>query len=514
MADNPVPEKLMNSVLAKIYDIIVNGDGATTPKSEDNFFSWCTPGIPFDESNFDFLAQGLTGVIKPESLVTKDAEGRETTRTLTDDERNELLAQNTIQLYMQAESFSRFVDIIPDASGINDSLTRMNIKSDEGTLSDVYDFVLRFSQVANTELTEQEKETIEKYRQTLQKEVEKDDVVNPGLKVKVIEDSPLVKAYNEKRSAWEDAALVYNNARINSLTASMPRDVHDFAMNAPIYRSKVNAAMSDWVNNGFKNEYEGIAARIEQMTARDLTLLKAQYKDALEKARLTGIVSGGDFYFTSVAPANFAKAKGWTRFTFTNNDYNYYSSQSSVSGSGGGGISVGIFNFGGSGGGSRTTMNTQVDTSRFELSFEIAQVQIQRSNWFKEHFLTSHSWRFDPVNPESKGDFLSDGARPPARESMLAAYPTAMIFVRNLKLVFANTEAVVNSIKSSGKASSAFSIGPFFAGGSAKKGGTETHREFRGDSQGIYIDGLQCIGFKCHLLAKSPNPDPGITNWV
>lgn len=514
MAENPVPEKLMNSVLAKIYDIIVNGDGTTVPKSEDNFFSWCSPGIPYDESNFDFLAQGLTGVIKPESLTVKDAEGKETTRTLTDAERNELLAQNTSQLYMQAESFARFVDIIPDASGINDSLTKMNIKSDEGTLSDVYDFVLRFSQVANTELTEQEKATIEKYRQTLHTEVEKDDVVNPGQKVKVIEASALVKAYNEKRAAWEDAALVYNNARISALTASTPHDVHDFAVNGPIYRSKVNAALSDWINNGFKNEYEGIAARIDQMTSRDLTLLKAQYKDALAKAKLTGIVSGGDFYFTSVAPANFAKAKGWTRFTFTNNDYNYYSNQSTVSGSGSGGLSVGFFSIGGSGGGSKTTLDTGADTSHFELSFEIAQVQIQRSNWFKEHFLTSNTWRFDPGNPESKGDFLSDGVRPPSADSMLPAYPTAMIFVRNLKLVLANTQSVVSKVQSSGQGGGLLSIGPFFAGGSAKKGHTEYKREFKGDSQGIYVDGLQCIGFKCHLLPKSPNPDPGITNWV
>ncbi len=63
------------------------------------------------------------------------------------------------------------------------------------TLSDVYDFVLRFSQVANTELTPEEKAKIEKFRQLLQVEREKEDVLNPGTKVKVVEESPLVKAY-------------------------------------------------------------------------------------------------------------------------------------------------------------------------------------------------------------------------------------------------------------------------------------------------------------------------------
>ncbi|WP_159476870.1 hypothetical protein [Dyadobacter sp. 3J3] len=309
MPENPMPENLMNSVLAKLYDVIANGDGVTVPKSEDNFFTWCSPGIPFDENEFDFLQQGLTGVIKPESLTTKDAAGVETKRELTDVERAELLAQNTSQMYMQAESFARFVDFIPDASGMNDALARMNIKNDEGTLSDVYDFVLRFSQVANTELSADDKAKIEKYRQLLQVEREKEDLIT-GEKIKVMEESPLVKLYAEKRAAWEEASLVYNNSRINALTASTPRDVHDFAINASIYRSRVNFAMSDWINNGYKNEFEGIAARIDQMSSRDLTIIKAIYKDALAKARLTGIVGGGDFYYTSLAPAGFIKSKG------------------------------------------------------------------------------------------------------------------------------------------------------------------------------------------------------------
>ncbi|SEI37742.1 hypothetical protein SAMN04487995_0175 [Dyadobacter koreensis] len=513
MADNPMPDNLMNSVLAKLYDIIANGDGVTVPKSEDIFFTWCSPGIPFDENEFDFLRQGLTGVIKPESLITKDAAGNETRRELTDVERAELLASNTTQMYMQAESFARFVDFVPDASGINDALTRMNIKNDEGTLSDIYEFVLRFSQVANTELTPDEKAKIEKYRQLLQVEREKEDILT-GEKIKVMEESPLVKAYAEKRAAWEEASLIYNNSRINALTASTPRDVHDFAINANIYRSRVNFALNDWINNGFKNEFEGIAARIDQMSSRDLTIIKALYKDAMAKAKLTGIASGGDFYYTSLAPAGFVKSRGWTRFTFTNNDYSYYSNKTTTTASGMGGLSLGLFNIGGSGGGTKTKVNTQADMSNFELSFEIAQVSIQRSNWFKLNFLTSNTWRFDPANPESKGDFLSDGKRPPSIESLMPAFATSMIFIRGLNLKFRNSLSVGQTLESAANAGGALSFGPFFMGGNAKKTTSEAKRQFHSDSQGISVDGLQCIGFKCHLMPLSPNPNLSITNWV
>ena len=37
-------------------------------QSEDNFFSWATPGIPVEASDFDFLSQGLTGVVKKEDV--------------------------------------------------------------------------------------------------------------------------------------------------------------------------------------------------------------------------------------------------------------------------------------------------------------------------------------------------------------------------------------------------------------------------------------------------------------
>jgi len=509
---NPMPNELMNTVVAKMYDIIVNGDGTTVPKSEDNFFSWASPGIPFDEADFEFLTQGLTGVIDPKSLLVKNPDGTESTRQLTDAERNELLGQDTSRLYSAAESFARIVDFVPDASGINDQMNRINIKADEGTLSDIYDFVLRFSQVANTELTEDDKAKIEKYRQLLQVEREKEDLVT-GEKVKVLEPSPLVKAYNEKMQAWFDAALLYNNSRINALTASTPQSVHDFAINAPIYRSKVNFALNDWINNGYKNEFEGIAARIDQMSSRDLTILKAQYKDALERAKITGIMSGSDFYFSALAPANFYRSTGWTRFSFTNNDYSHYSNQTSSSWGGSAGFSVGFFSFGGTAGGSKSALNVQADSSRFAFSFEICQVPIIRP-WFKSHFLNSKSWRFDANNPESKGDFLSDGSRPPAAGSMLPAYPTSMIFVRGLTLDFANSKSVYDSVQSSIGGGGAVGIGPFVIGGSYKKNNDEKKFSSHYDSQGIHVDGMQCIGFKCHMLQKAPNPNPDIKSWV
>src|SRR5215211_5823906 len=61
------PSVMANSIMGKLYNILTNGDD-TVPKSEDNFFSWATPGMPIEAADFEFLSQGLTGVVKKEKL--------------------------------------------------------------------------------------------------------------------------------------------------------------------------------------------------------------------------------------------------------------------------------------------------------------------------------------------------------------------------------------------------------------------------------------------------------------
>ncbi len=509
-ANNVLPEVLMNNMLGKVYDIINNGDGKVVPKSEDNFFAWSTPGIPFEVKDFDFLSQGLTGVYKPK--MVRNADGSRSTEQLTPEQREDEMAKDTSAMYQQAEQLARFVDLIPDASGIDNAQTRMNVKNDEGTLSDVYEEVLRFSQVANTELSAADKAKIERFRQLLQVEREKEDLIT-GDMVKVMEPSPLVQAYSTKMQAYEEAALEYNNARIDALTASTSRAVHNWAINANILRNKVKFAMNDWIANGYKVEFEAIAARIDQMSARDLSLLKAQYKDALDKATLTGLASGSNFYFTSLAPSNFAKSKGWTRFSFTNKDNSYYSKQTSKSGGGSAGVNFGFFSVGASASASKKTFNAKADFSSFELTFEISQVPIIRP-WFKANFLSAKTWRFAQGNEGFKSKFLSDGKKPPHVDSMMPAYPTSMIFIRNLKLSFANANSVFSTVESKAGGGGSVGWGPFRVGGNYSSGSSERSLDSHSDTQGIYVPGMQCIGFKCHLLPKSPNPDKAINSWV
>lgn len=154
-----------------------------------------------------------------------------------------------------------------------------------------------------------------------------------------------------------------------------------------------------------------------------------------------------------------------------------------------------------------------MDLTSFELSFEMCQVNIL-TPWFKQNFLTSKTWRFSQGDEGFKTKFLSDGKKPPHRDSMLPAIPKSMIMVRNLSLKFNNSNTVVNEINKKTSGGGAIGFGPFFIGGNYGTSTGEKSRDYHHDSQGIYVNGMQCIGFKCFMIPKAPNPDPAISNWV
>ncbi|AFM15021.1 hypothetical protein Mycch_0195 [Mycolicibacterium chubuense NBB4] len=536
------PSVLANAIMGKLYNVLTNGD-ATVPPSEDNFFSWNTPGTPIEVSDLEFLSQGLTGIVKksaaealagataaapaPASAPPAGASAAPPpAAALTDDQLKTLMAQDTMRMYSQAESLARLLDFVPDVGKMNnDQFMRMSVKTDEGTLSDVYDFTLRMSQVMKTDLPDDVKANIERFRGLLQKSVTKKDIIT-GEEATTTEPSDLVNAYMAKMAAYDDAALQYNARRIDALTASDSRAVHDFAMNAQIYRDKVNAAMADWVSNGYKEDYEKIQAYIEQVSRRDMSLLKQEIVEDFDKARLTSPISGSDFFYTSLVPGSFPTSSGWTRFGFSGGDYEVHQNSSTNSSSwnatAGGGF-LGIF--GGSGDASSSQSlyesHSQVDTSQTSLSFEIAQIPIVRA-WFRPAFLTSTAWRFDQNNVNVKNDRLSDGGAPP--QGMMPAYPVTAIFVRKLALSLGQSTALqdaMNSQQASAQSGRGYaSFGPFFLGGNAShktaSGVTSSSYGYKYENNTMYVDGMQLIGFKCHIMPKSPDPDPAIpaAAWI
>jgi hypothetical protein len=539
------PAALSNAIMGKLYNVLTNGDD-TVPKSTDNFFSWLTPGMPFREDDFDFLTQGLTGIVKRsdvEQLVvpgtpagaapTDGAAGSSGAggqpgagQVLTPELINTLRAQDAGRMMMQAEQLSRLCDFIPDVTTINNKqCSQFSVANNEGSLSDRYELILRMSQVMQSELPDDVKQKIAKFRGLLQTTTKKKDLITDQGKEVTTGPSPLVLAYNDRMTNYLNKALEYNQYRIDALGGNDPKAVQFWALNANLLRAKVRAAMDDWINNGYKDDYEAIAAYIDQVQARDMAMLKAEYKDDFEKARLTGLSSGSDFYYTALVPGDFLQSDGWSDFSFKSSDFHSHSnSQFDASGWSASGSSgfFGIGAHGNASGNSQTnSYNGTFNLDTFKMSFQICQTMIVRP-WFKTAFLMSKAWRFDETNPDVKGDkgMVCDGGKPP--KGLIQAYPTAAYWVRELCLEFGENSEFSNwysQQKSSSQSGSLLvGLGQFALGGSAnhwsKNGYTNQDSGGENKDGAIRVKGPQLIGFKCHIPAECPDPDPGIKSWV
>lgn len=529
------PSVLANSIMGKLYDILTNGD-STVPPSADNFFSWATPGIPLGANDLQFLTQGFTGVVTPaavQTLLAAKGTGQPSSGTgspaaapaLSEADLEKLRAQDTTGLYQQSEFFARLVDFVPEVTQINNNhFAALTVMNNEGGLSEVYETVLKHSQVAHTDLSDDEKNKLQHLRSLLTATTEKTDLIT-GEKKQVTGPSPLVQAYNDKMAAYDAAALEYNSHRIDALAADNAKAVSYWAINANLLRDKVRAAMNDWIASGYKNDYEEIAAYIAQVEGRDLVLLKQQYIDELERAKLTGLASGSDYYYTALTPAHFAESSaGWTNFSFSSGDFaRYASSQFNASGwkaSAAGGY-LGIF--GGSGGGSGSSSSKEWQSSfnsdHCSMSFSIAQIPIVRP-WFRSSFLTSPIWRFAVGDILVKGWQLSDGSKPP--KGVMPAYPTSAIFIRDLTLNFGSesgfSDWMTEQSQSAANAGGALTLGPFFLGGSYSRsqdrGKSQGQSQYKYDENGMSVPGMQLVGFKCHINPTSPNPSPNVKEWV
>lgn len=530
------PSVLANAIMGKLYDVLTNGD-ATVPKSSDNFFSWCTPGIPVDDEDFRFLSQGLTGVVTPQAASNLaavsaaaggTAGGASTTPAkaqLTPDQLNQLRAQDVNAVYQQAEMLARIVDFVPDVTQINNAqFAQFSVENNEGTLSDRYKLILQMSQVMAQQLDQATQDKIAKFRGLLQTTTQKTDLVT-GAVTNVVGPSPLVQAYNQKMAAYDSAALQYNMARINALAANDSAAVQNWAINASILRNQVVAAMDDWITNGYKDDYEEIAAYISQVMQRDMSMLKQQYQQDLQNATLTGISSGSDFLYTALAPGDFVQSAGWSTFWFNIGDYSNYSN-SSYNNSGwqaqAGASFLGLFGGGGSASASqsRVQCNSGFSSSNFSLRFSICQIPIVRP-WYKDAYLLSKCWRFDQSNPDYKNLLVSDGGSPP--KGYLPAYPTSVVFIKDLYLSLDKNSGAGSFIQqqqsSSAGGGGVVNLGPFCLGGSAShysnSGYSQRNVNYQWDDQGLSVPGMQIAGFKCHVVAtKCPAPDPSITSWV
>jgi len=468
-------DELLVALLNKLNSIL-NGNDETVPKSSDNYIAWCKPGIPFQPEDLQFAVKGING---------KDG-------------------NETRDLVRNAAEFSRVVNAIPSSNLITNGIYEQN----GSILWDVYKNVLNYSEVAFANLTKDQEEKIKKFRNLFTVTKTVTDIITDEKK-EVSEDGPIVKAYKEKMADFNNAALEYNNKRLSALNSDDKLSVQDFTLNASTYRSKVKAALNEWVTNGYKEDVEKMSAFIKQVSEKSLTLLKADLQDKLDKGKMTDPNSGGDFYLSSIYPGNFVNNNnGWTKFTFETANKNTYSKQDHSSTSVDVGLQWGLWSVGASGGGSSDKSLGKMSSNEFSMEFLLTQVPIGRP-WMSPEFLMNDAWRWK----ESMGmKPLSDGNNPP--NGQMIAYPTTAVFIKDIKIKSSNMDSQSKSIDVAVKGGGSVGWGPFKIGGTHSQSHGSKTTNYSVNKNELKVEGMQLIAFKCFALPKTPNPSPKITNWV
>jgi hypothetical protein len=121
----------------------------------------------------------------------------------------------------------------------------------------------------------------------------------------------------------------------------------------------------------------------------------------------------------------------------------------------------------------------------------------------------SDKWR----NKGGTGELLSNG-KADNPEGILFAYPTVMMFARNISVTKSIYDKLTSEVSQTGGASGGVSFGPFSIGGSASYNKSDRKVEVNQEGDSMVAPGMQIIGFRNHMLPLSPNPDPAIQKWI
>ena len=524
-------EELLGYVLDTLYAGLTGGS-AELPLPQNTILNWVQPGLPFDESAFDFA---IAGPFAGPSALTLDY-FKKLVETLMGDQngdgglsRADAINQAKV-MYQQNllgswEQWSRLVDFIPIVNP-TESQTQWQLKPGEGkqqhvgivyaqagqTVSNVYDDTLQRCWVANEELTDQQKKIIERAKALLQEEVEVEDLLT-GDKKTEIRESRVMTAYKQKKIDYENAVIDYATrlARANNGTAA---DLVEWSQSGGIYKRRAAQALSDWVANGYKDDVEKAQATIDHITGSSMVAWMSRLTQDIEMVRdnVQGAF-GYSFFPAALLPGGFARSAGWARLSEHELHKKHRSSSSSRDWGASGGLNLGFLRIGGSGGGHKSDHQVSFGQESFGIDFEYTQVEIVRP-WFNPNFFLSRGWKpKDEFIRDHNGQALhSDGKEKP--QGVMIGYPTKALFIRNLTITSQSLATFMKMHEDDVHAGGSVGWGPFCLGGHYAQSNAQS--QYNLDVQGatVTVRGLQLVGFLSALFPYSANPDPNVKKWI
>lgn len=523
-------EELSGLIIEQLYSGLTGGS-AELPLPANININWIQPGIPFHESAFDWALAGPYAGPTPLTLdyfkelvktLMKDHEDEGASYTRADAIRD-AKAMYQQHLLGSWEQWSRLVDFIPLAAP-KPKDTQWSSKSGEGkhkhvsvvyaqagqSLSKVYLDTLTRCEVANEELTDQQKKVLERGRALLQEEVEVEDFLT-GDKTTEFRDSRVMTAYKEKQVDYENAVIDFaiRLARANNGTAA---DMVEWSRSGGIYKQRAMNALRTWISTGYKKDVEKAQASISHILGSSMVEWKDRLKQDVDDINNNMMGSFGyPFFPAAIIPGSFARNPNWTKFSEHELHRKIKTSSSTKKWGAKAGLNLGLFSFGGSGGGSHTREKFSFKQEQFGIDFEYTQVEIARPA-FSPNFFLSRGWRPKDSFIRDYQALHSDGKETPS--GAMIGYPTKALFVRDLTITSSDFAKTMESKQDDIKAGASFGWGPFSVGGNYSQSNKKSESNLDIHGAEVKIKGLQLVAFISALFPYSANPSPDVKKWI
>ena len=320
--------------------------------------------------------------------------------------------------------------------------------------------------------------------------------------------TPKFEQYVRYRDEYNSKVKAYQRAYAGAM--SDPMQFQMFPIVGKLFQDDITFALETWTGMGNKHEIDLAMKTLQAQGIDPSVLLIARAKNKYENS-LVNFPNIGNIPYTFIVPNKWYSAdeSGWTKYTSVDFHTETHTSSSSTSFGGSAGFSLGFWGVKGGFNSSESKSSFDMQTSNLEISFEYATADIQRP-WLDTTLLNLHNWFLVgdyPKNCISDGTFGQQMKNTTNESTFLPSIVTSFVLIRNLSIKFSESSQHCDTLKKSISAGGSVGWGPFCIGGHYSKDNSEDNFKADLDSSGIFVEGVQLVGYVSSVVPASPSLD-------
>ncbi|MDD2313815.1 MAG: hypothetical protein WCR50_02965 [Proteiniphilum sp.] len=527
LIDEARSNSLMSILLKQVYDTITNG-GDPDSVGPNDFIAFDPIGIVLTDDTFDFALKGLFGSApSPKPELDKDGKpilDKNGNPVIDMEGYKNLLTENKFRRYLQMEQFAAMVDAIPSqippmVEGKNGrQVTIFNDSSKR--VSKVYEDLLQWSVVVDTPMDAKVEKKLSSLRNKLFK-IKKiknpdfdetlpiDDTNQPEVVHSFV--SPMYAKYVEYEMKYYAEVEKNNEVRVAADNGD-PDAMAQLSIDGKNMKKREDTALKAWQSLGYKEGVERIQNYLSEIEEKHMLVIKKRLQSEFRNSQRTRILDYINYSPSIPIPAGVMKeSKNWPTIVLNEREFSLDSSSTTHKWKAGLGLNLGIFSIGARGGGEHQNRESEIDMSNVYISFKLGKVRVERG-WFSQEFVESKYWKLHENSPqELNGDTISTGND---KDGLMPSIITELIIAKEVIMRFGDSTTNTKFTKDYVNAGGVIGIGPFVLGGGYSYENQESHIDASSKGKDLLSPGCYIIGYKCHIVPKSPNPNPAITKWT